>query len=241
MTLSNAAESAVLQGVAITPRTLHDYRDMFLLSDDDIRTGRILDCPGGASPFAAQVRAAGGTVVSVDPAYRLPLGPLITRATDGLDRILAWQLAHPDNFDWGYLGSPQQLNDRWREAVQAFAADVAHDPSPYIAAELPDLPFGDDSFDLTLSGFLLFVYPELFDIDGLLRSLLELVRVTRGQVRVYPVHDTVGTGYPLLPELRRALAAAGVGTQLVATGTTYSPEPGSDRMLVCERLPRGTD
>lgn len=55
--------------LVITPRPLSAYRDMFLLIDDDLTAGPILDCPGGASPFGAHVRARGGTVTSVDPAY----------------------------------------------------------------------------------------------------------------------------------------------------------------------------
>jgi hypothetical protein len=57
--------------VVVTPRPPSDYRNMFLL-DDGLLEGPILDCPGGASPFGAQVRARGGIVVSVDPAYRQP-------------------------------------------------------------------------------------------------------------------------------------------------------------------------
>src|SRR5690606_8688826 len=64
------AAARPLGGIAVTPRHLADYRIMFLRTDEELRSGRMLDCPAGASPFGAQVRARGGTVVSVDPAYR---------------------------------------------------------------------------------------------------------------------------------------------------------------------------
>ena len=69
--MTTALTRARLTGaVAVTPRPLAAYRDMFMLTDDDLRAGPILDCPAGASPFGAQVRALGGEVVSVDPAWK---------------------------------------------------------------------------------------------------------------------------------------------------------------------------
>lgn len=226
---------AALGDLAITPRTLSDYRDMFLLTDDELVGRSILDCPAGASPFGAQVRALGGHVVSVDPAYHRPADELVTRARTDLERIVAWQRAHPGNFDWDYLRSPEEIDRRWSEGIDVFARDFELDGVRYLDAALPSLPFADGDFDLVVSGFLLFVYPELLGFDAHLCALLELVRVGRGEARVYPVHDTVGVEYPMLAELRSALSRVGVHTDLVPTGTAYTPRPDSDRMLVCRR------
>src|SRR3712207_4925074 len=83
--------------VAVTPRPLAAYRDMFLLSDDDLLAGPILDCPAGASPFGAQVRVLGGQVVSVDPAYASP-DDLLARTLADVERVVAWQRSDPDGF-----------------------------------------------------------------------------------------------------------------------------------------------
>jgi hypothetical protein len=180
------------------------------------------------------VRARGGHVVSVDPAYAAP-DQVVAKARADVDLVAAWHRANPARFDWSYLGSPEQVEDTWRAAIAGFAADFAPDGARYVAAALPDLPFPDRHFALAVSGFLLFVYPEVLDLDGHRDALLELVRVTRGDVRVYPLHDTTGTPYPALPALRAALRARGVGTELRATGTSWSSRPGSDRMLICRR------
>lgn len=228
-----AARTSALPGseVAVTPRPLRAYRDMFLLTDTDLAAGPILDCPAGASPFGAQVRALGGEVVSVDPAYGQAAGPL-ARASADVDRVVAWQRANPTGFDWSYLGSPDAMARLWTAALDEFAADYTPDGSRYVPAALPDLPFPDDRFALAVSGFLLFVYPELLDHRA---ALLELVRVTRGEVRVYPLHDTTGEPSPVLPELREALRERGVETWVRDTGCSYAPVPGSDRMLVCRK------
>jgi hypothetical protein len=218
--------------VAVTPRPLDAYRDMFLLSDEQLTGGPVLDCPAGASPFGAQVRALGGTAVSVDPAYLDPDG-LVARARADVERIVAWQRAAPDGFVWSYLGSPDRMHELWAGAVEEFAADFALDDGRYVAAALPELPFPDDHFALAVSGFLLFVYPDLLDVDAHRAAIVELARVTRGEVRVFPMHDTAGTPYPHLDRLRSRLHDSGVSTAIRTAACSYTPLPGGDRMLVC--------
>jgi hypothetical protein len=221
--------------VAITPRPLSDYRNMFLLDDHDLLAGPILDCPGGASPFAAQVRARGGTVTSVDPIYDQPPQVVAARTRADLDRIAAWVDANPGNFDWSYLGSPQAVQRAFEVSADLFAVDYAPDGRRYVAATLPRLPFGDWRFRLVLSGFLLFVYPDRFDLDWHVASLLELVRVTTGEVRVYPLVDTVGRVYPWLDEVRGALAEQSVESELRTARCAW--QPGGDQLLACWRQP----
>ena len=116
-----------------------------------------------------------------------------------------------------------------------FGTDFAPDDARYVAAALPWLPFPDDRFALTLSGFLLFVYPELFGPDDLLAALRELTRVTRGEVRVYPVMSSAGEPYAELPALRAALAGRGVATEIRRTGCAWNTTADSDQMLVCRK------
>jgi hypothetical protein len=182
--------------VAITPRPLSDYRNMFLLDDDDLFSGPILDCPGGASPFGAQVRARGGVVVSVDPVYDQPLEVLVARVRADLDRTAAWMAAHPGNFDWSYLGSAQAVTRAFEVAAELFATDYAPDGRRYVAAQLPHLPFGEGWFRLTLSSHLLFVYPRA---ARLRRARCQPARAgpghLRGGARV-PVGGHGGAGVP---------------------------------------------
>jgi hypothetical protein len=229
----SAARRARLAELAVTPRPLATYRDMFLLTDAELRGGPILDCPAGASPFGSQVRALGGQVSSVDPAYRRP-AELVERARADVARIVAWQRANPAGFDWSYLGSPDAVERGWEAALAEFAADfpadLPVDGNRYVAAALPELPFPDGRFALAVSGFLLFSYPELLDVDAHVAALLELARVTRGEVRVFPLHTTGGRAYPHLDAVRSALHRRGLRTGLRTTRASYAP--GGDRMLV---------
>ncbi|MFM7675390.1 MAG: methyltransferase domain-containing protein, partial [Synechococcus sp.] len=76
--------------------------------------------------------------------------------------------------------------------------DRRRHPQQYRNASLPELPFNDQSFDLVLSGHLLFAYAPLrhgglssgehFDLPWHRRALAELCRVSRRGVRLYPAH-----------------------------------------------------
>jgi hypothetical protein len=204
---------------------------MFMLTDDDLLAGPILDCPAGASPFGAQVRARGGAVISVDPALRLPARELVARARSDVARVMDWQRANASGFNWTYLDSPDVVRRRWTTALDDFATDVADPDGNYVAAALPALPFADRQFAMAVSGFLLFSYAELLSFDDHLAALLELGRVTGGEVRVFPLHDTAGVPYAQLPELRDRLSRCGVATSLRSTGCSYSVSVGGDQML----------
>jgi len=223
--------------LAITPRALAEYRDMFLLTDDELTAGRILDCPGGASPFGAQVRARGGTVVSVDPYYELAPAALMRLVRDDLARTYAWTATQHDTVDWSYLGNPDSLRRSFEVAADLFAVDYAPDGERYVPARLPDLPFPDGHFRLALCSHLLFCYPEYLTFDEHLAGLLELDRVTAGEVRVYPLVDSMGTVYPRLDDVRAALADRGIRTEIrTANGSWH---PGGDQLLACWKSERG--
>ena len=219
--------------LAITPRPLDDYRNMFLITDADLTAGPILDCPAGASPFGAQVRARGGTVISVDPGYSASHAEIVALVRADVARIANWMSDNPDQFDWSYLGSASCVAGRWEAAIEEFAADYVVDSERYVAAALPVLPFSDSYFRLALSSHLLFVYPEYFDFDSHVAGLLELVRVTHGEVRVFPLVDTACRTYPRLDELRSVLAGHGVDTEVQVATCAYSV--GGDRLLVARR------
>ena len=57
----------------------------------------------------------------------------------------------------------------------------------YVKAVLPKLPFSDKSFDLVLSSNFLFYYHNMFDYDFHHDSILEMLRVTSKEVRIFPV------------------------------------------------------
>lgn len=130
------------------------------------------------------------------------------------------------------MRSVEDHRRRRTEALGRFACDYARRPGGYVAAGLPHLPFGSGTFDLVLSGHLLFSYPDHFDRAAHVTNLLELVRVSAGEVRVFPLVDSEGAVHADLGGVRSDLSARGVSSEL--RRVPYEFQSGGDTMLVWE-------
>ena len=216
-------------GVLVSGRVLDEYRAMFLLGDADLLTGRLLDCPGGAGSFGAEVRDLGGCVVSVDPVYALPADRLALLVRAEADRTSAFVEANPARYRWSRFASVAEHLQTRRAAVERFVANFAADRRWYLPAALPDLPFGDGVFTFALCGYLLFAYPQVFDVECHVASLRALARVA-GEARVFPLVDAVGGPYPQLDVVRARLDRLGVASELRRSGEDF--QRGADTMLV---------
>jgi len=216
----------------VSARPLEDYRRMLDLSDEDLLAGPILDCPGGAGDFGAGVRAMGGEVVSVDPAYAEDRDALMARARADVLRGNRYVAENPHLYRFRFVRSVEHHLETRSAACETFAADFAADGRRYLAAALPSLPFRDRRFALALTSYLLFSYPEFLDPEFHVASLLELARVAE-EVRAFPLLDTAGVPYPHLDELRAQLAAAGVETEV--RRVEFEFQRGGDRLLVGQR------
>lgn len=227
---------------AVTGRGLFDYRYMFDLDVEALAGVSVLDCPAGASPFGAQLRARGGTVTSVDPVYDQDTETIAARVATNLAGARGWLAAHAAHIDWDYLGSPDAYLRACELAADLFTVDYTSHREHYRAAALPDLPFPDGTFDLALSAHLLFAYPQHLDPHDHVAALLELARVTRGEVRVHPVCDPTATRYPHLDHVRAVLAEHDVDTELRSSEKSWIAA-GRDT-LICRSpttSPRGWD
>jgi len=186
-----------LSSVVFYGRSGEQSLGMFNLEGDleRWRNARVLDCPGGPGSLSARLRGLVGEVVAVDPLYALPEAELERRALADLERTMAGLRSsatlRPD-FDL------EACQEEHIQALQTFLEDRRRHPEHYRNASLPELPFPDQSFDLVLSGHLLFAYAplrdgglsssETFDLAWHRRALTELCRVSRRAVRLYPAH-----------------------------------------------------
>ena len=75
-----------LDRVAPWGRSFEEYRRMFALSDRDLRL-RILGCADGPASFNAESTRR-GTVVSIDPLYRLDAQTIRDRIAATYDQML---------------------------------------------------------------------------------------------------------------------------------------------------------
>lgn len=172
-----------------------DYEAMFGISLASLRGRTVLDCPSGPSSFISELHALGVDSVGVDPLYADTRDQLLERGLADIEHTVAQMRANPVAFadldlDAYALGK--------RRALEGFAAhfETGKAAGHYVAASLPDLPFADRRFDLTLSAHLLFTYSDPstggllkdspFTREWHLAAARELMRVTRGELRLYP-------------------------------------------------------
>jgi hypothetical protein len=95
-------------------------------------------------------------------------------------------------------------------AMQEFLPDYEQGTleGRYLAAELPSLPFADDSFDVALCSHLLFLYSAQLDQTFHHLAIREMCRVSC-EVRVFPLPTLDGARSPYVDVLVEGLRAAG--------------------------------
>ncbi len=193
--------------ILVSSRSLDDYRTMFSLTDADLCSGRILDCGGGAASLVADVRARGGQAVAIDPLYHTPLETILAQAVTSRTLMADYMSYVPRQYHVGAAGEIEAYLRGWDAARSRFAADARTCPADYVGASLPHLPFPDKVFSLALCAYLLFTFPEHFPPPTQVAALRELARVTRGEVRIYPIVDGTGCCCRHLELLRSTLAS----------------------------------
>ncbi|MGW2871894.1 hypothetical protein [Kitasatospora sp. NPDC001225] len=214
-----AGPHPALPDVLVTSRPLDEYCALFGLTRARLAAlpGPLLDCPGGAAGLAAEARELGCRVVAVDPAYALPPPVVADLALAARAAMAASMTARPWLHPSPRPYRPERYLRGWDRARRLFAADSAAHPQRYVAAALPRLPFADGAFALTLSGYLIFAYPEVFGPERQLAALTELVRVTSpdGEVRVQPLNDGHGRRCGHLDPLRYALGERRIASEIL--------------------------
>ena len=217
----------------ISSRSYDEYVAMFALDADDM-SGTVLDCSAGAASFVAVARANGTTAYAVDPAYALSRDDLARAVRDDLQRGSTIAEQHPDRFVWDWFGSREGRDKMRRAAGARFLAALATSPAWLVAAELPRLPFRDQSFDLVLCSHLVFTWADVLGLDWHRAALVELVRVCRREVRVFPtVVQGRGDVVPFWVELMSSLDEHGIAAE--ERQVPYRFQVTGDRMLVLTR------
>jgi hypothetical protein len=180
-------QGLVLDKVVLLGRTLDEYARYFALDPDALRGLRILDVAAGVSSFCAEAHERGLDVTAFDLIYDWPHDDIAARCGPDLDHVIR-AIDGLKTYKWDFYQSPTRLRGLRERAYKTFLADYAnHRGTRYQGGCLPRLPFADQAFDLTLVSYLLFAYEDQFDYEFHKASLLELMRVTRGEARLYPV------------------------------------------------------
>lgn len=180
-------QGLVLDKVVLLGRTFEEYARYFGLDASLLRRQRVLDVAAGVSSFCAEANAQGIATTAFDQIYQLPAKVIQARCEPDLEAVTR-NIALAKTYKWDFYQSPEGMRQYRQRAYQAFLADYrTHGDRRYIAGSLPQLPFSDGEFDVTLVSYLLFVYDDHFDYAFHKASLIEIMRVTRDEARCYPI------------------------------------------------------
>jgi hypothetical protein len=216
--------------VLVTSRSYDEYVAMFGL-DPTRLDGLVVDCCAGGSSFVAEHAARGGAGLAIDPAYATGRAALAGHTSAGGSGGSGIVAEYPDRFVWHWYGTPER-RDRMRAAAAArFVADITSRPHAYVAAALPRLPVRDRAARTVLCSHLLFTWSDRFGLDWHRAALAEMLRITHGEVRVFPlVVQRTGDPVPFLGELVDGLRAVGADVAVRTVG--YEFQRGANTMLV---------
>lgn len=180
-------------------RTFAEYAQMFSFTEAELAGKQILDCPSGPDSFVAESYHRGLDVVGCDPVYAdQSAEKLYERAKADISFCLAQARVRMDQFPTFTDEIFAQFSQAKLDAMEKFYQDFKVRPQAYHVGGLPHLPFADASFDWVLSAHFLLAYSSIetggilpdspFDLGFHHQAIAELLRVTRSQVRLYPIY-----------------------------------------------------
>lgn len=227
--MSGTGAKLDLSHIVFIGRTFDEYIAMFNLTKEELSRSMILDCPAGACSFTALANWQGADVTAADIAYQYDYELLKKKGTEDLEIVMQNVEKVKENYIWNYFRS---ISDLKSHRIQAFTDCMSHmkqAPDRYVPSTLPVLPFRDKQFDLTLSAHFLFLYEDKLDYDFHLQTIKELLRVSKREIRIFPLVSLSCSRYKYLDSLKAYLQRMGYTTNEVPV--SYEFQKGANSML----------
>ena len=219
-----------LENVVPWGRNLEEYQNMFLLSEKDLQS-KILGCGDGPSSFNFEVTKLNGNMTSIDPIYQFTKDEIQQRI-DETSSVVSEQLKQNQNdFVWKSIKSVDELINIRLTAMNNFIKDYENGKKEkrYIHNELPKLSFENNSFDLVLSSHFLFLYSEHFDLQFHIDSILEMCRISKKEVKIFPLLDLKNQKSEYLEPILEELKRKGFEAKIIKTD--YEFQKGANELL----------
>jgi hypothetical protein len=190
-----------LDRIVFIGRTYEEYVQMFSLKEQDLWGKKILDCPSGACSFTAIASQKGCDVIASDITYSVPSDRLFKKGVRDIQHAMESIAKFQSGYVWNYFKNIQELENARLHALETCIKHMKQYPSQYVSASLPHLPFEDNEFDLTLTAHFLFMYSDRLNYSFHFETLKELLRVTKSELRIFPIVDLAGERYYNLQKL----------------------------------------
>lgn len=214
-----------LENLALWGRNLDDYRNMFLLSNQDLQS-KILACDEGPSSLNFEVTKQNGNIISTDMIYQFTKDDVQQIITEISLDVREQLKANQNDFTCENIKSVYNLMDIRLTAMNDFINDYENGKKEnrYVYGKLPELPFKNDTFDLVLSSHFLFLHSEQFDLQFHINAVLEMCRVAKNEVRISPLFDFKNKKSEHLEPILEILKEKGFKTKIIQNNYEFQKE-----------------
>ncbi|MBT2698659.1 SAM-dependent methyltransferase [Bacillus sp. ISL-40] len=218
-----------LERIIFIGRTFEEYLDLFSLSKEELEGKKILDCPAGACSFTAVSNKSGLDVTACDIAYYHSIEDLKNKGLQDIEHAMEHMQKAQGNYIWDYFKDIEGLKKHRLSALKDCAKDMRESSERYVPVTLPSLPFEDAEFDILLSAHFLFMYADRLDYQFHIKTLNEFLRVTKEEIRIFPLVDLEGKRYEHLDKLISYLV--GNGCRVEEVKVPYEFQVNANSML----------
>lgn len=223
-----------LERIVFIGRTFEEYLTIFSISKEELVGKKILDCPAGACSFTAAGNKIGLEITACDIAYDHSSVDLKNKGLQDIEHVMENMQQAKSKYKWDYFKDIESLKKHRLNALIDCTTDMEKASERYVPVTLPILPFQDLQFDILLSAHFLFMYADRLDYEFHLKTLNELLRVTKEEIRIFPLVDFTGKRYEHLDKLINHLTEKGCTVEEVKVN--YEFQVNANSMLKIKKI-----
>ncbi len=191
-----------LKNIALIGRTFDEYYRMFDLGNIPLKNETILDVASGVSSFCAEANAKGYNVTASDKIYKSGASDIGQKCARDLDTVIKQLPDIADLYVWDYFKDIQSLKAQRERAYKLFVQDFKkYGQERYVPVEYPVTDFGEEQFTISLVSHFLFLYEDRLDYELHKKTILELLRITSKEIRIFPIVNLKGQRSSLVESL----------------------------------------
>ena len=207
----------LLNDTAFFGRPYEELLRCFGFTECELIGRRVLDCPAGPDSFVAEGLKRGICASGVDPMYYRSPDAIARLARADFSDIYRRIRESPERFSSRTYATIEESESVRSDSLEVFLDHYlkTYPNGCYVVAALPDLPFKNDSFDISICGHFFFIYAQLFDEGFHRKAVRELARVTHSEIRIHPLVGMDGERHAFVDSVRKELVLAGMETEII--------------------------
>jgi hypothetical protein len=180
-------EKLELEDIVLIGRTFDEYYRMFELNKVS-KNNKILDVAAGVSSFCAEANNKNYNVTASDRIYNYSSSVIEDKCINDLELVMKKVMDIKKFYKWNYFKNIDALKKTRRKAYQTFITDFkVKNNNRYVPMEFPEIKLKDNQFTISLASHFLFLYDEFLDYEFHKNTIIELIRITTDEIRLFPL------------------------------------------------------